>query len=225
MLKKWFLLIAMAAYVAPATLRAAEAPVVHEGTAATVEHTTATVEHGTPGDEHEEKAQLIPDPHSRETQLQALWVVIIFVILLAVLYPTAWKNVLAGLKAREQRIRQDIADAEAARAKAEATLKDYNAQLATAEGKIRDMMAKASADAEKLATSLRMQAQQEVEEIKERSTKEIDAARKAALADIYAQAADLSTSIASKILRRNLNPDDQKTLVNESLSQLQTVKA
>src|SRR5688500_17169442 len=51
-------------------------------------------------DAHGEKAELLPNPTHAETWWQALWVVIIFVVLLAVLYPTAWKNVLAGLKAR-----------------------------------------------------------------------------------------------------------------------------
>ena len=152
----------------------------------------------------------------------AVWVLIIFTVLLVVLYKTAWKNVLAGLKAREQKIRQDITDAEAARKRAEETLKQYNEQLATAEGKIRDMMAKASADAEKLATSLRMQAQQEAEEAKDRATREIEAARVQAVAEFRQYAADISTNIAEKILRRNLNPNDQKDLVNQSLEQLQT---
>ena len=47
--------------------------------------------------------------------LSALWVVIIFVVMLMILYPTAWRNVLEGLKKREERIRKDIAEAEAAR--------------------------------------------------------------------------------------------------------------
>jgi F-type H+-transporting ATPase subunit b len=153
----------------------------------------------------------------------AIWTILIFLILLAILYPTAWKNVLAGLKAREDRIRKDIADAEAARARAEATLKEYNQQLATAEGRVRDMLAAAAADAEKLATQIRMRAQTEAEEAKDRATKDIEIARANAVNDIYAQAAELSTSIASKILRRNLNPDDQRDLVNRSLEQLQTV--
>src|SRR5947209_3151643 len=51
----------------------------------------------------------------------AVWTLVIFGVLLVVLYLTAWKNVLAGLKAREQRIRNDIAEAESTRAKAEAT--------------------------------------------------------------------------------------------------------
>jgi len=79
-----------------------------------------------------------------------------FLVLLAVLYPTAWKNVLAGLKAREERIRKDIAEAEAARAKAEATLREYGAQLAAAEGKVRQMLSAATKDGERIATEIRM---------------------------------------------------------------------
>src|SRR3954470_15583012 len=60
------------------------------------------------GHEGHEKPDLLPNPTSSETWLSALWVIIIFLVLLAVLYPTAWKSVLAGLKAREDRIRRDI---------------------------------------------------------------------------------------------------------------------
>jgi F-type H+-transporting ATPase subunit b len=162
---------------------------------------------------------------SQQTYFQALWVVIIFVILLAILYPTAWKNVLAGLKKREERIRHDITDAENARAKAEGTLKEYNTRLATAETQVRDLITKAAADAEKIAAGIRMRGQQEAEEIKERALKDIDASRKQALTEIYEQTANLSTSIAEKILKRNLNADDQRDLVNESLKQLQSLNA
>src|SRR6266536_3763602 len=80
-----------------------------------------------------EKGELMPDMSKTSSWLSALWVIIIFGIMLAILYPTAWKNVIAGLKAREQRIRNDISEAEADRGKAEATLREYSAQLATAE--------------------------------------------------------------------------------------------
>jgi F-type H+-transporting ATPase subunit b len=155
----------------------------------------------------------------------AIWVLSIFIILAVVLYRTAWKNVLAGLKGREARICNDIAQAEATRAKAEATLKEYTAQLATAEQKVRDLLSKAATDAEQLAASIRTRAQSEAEEIKDRATKEIDAAREQALTDIYQQTADLATKVAEKILRRNLNADDQRDLVNQSLSELQNASA
>jgi F-type H+-transporting ATPase subunit b len=166
--------------------------------------------------------RLVPIPPSKDTVVSAVWVLIIFLVMMAILYKTAWKQVLAGLKARESRIRQDIADAEASRRRAEETLSKYNQQLATAESQVREILAKAAADAERIGTSMKMQAQQEVEEIKERASRDMEAARKAAVADIYAQAAELSTSIAEKILRRNLNADDQRELVNRSLEQLQS---
>jgi F-type H+-transporting ATPase subunit b len=153
--------------------------------------------------------------------LQAIWVLGIFLCVAIILYKTAWKNVLAGLKAREDRIRGDLAGAEAARVKAEATLREYAAQITAAEQKVRDMITAASSEGEKIATTLRMQAQQEAEASKERAVKEIESARHQALQDIYAQAAELSTSIAEKILRRNLNADDQRDLVNQSLQELQ----
>jgi len=182
--------------------------------------TEATAAHST---EHEEGGSLLPDMTSKETYYSALWVVIIFLVLLAVLYPTAWKNVLAGLKAREDRIRKDIAEAEAARARAEATLREYNAQLAAAEGRVREMINAATKDGERIATEIRMRAQAEAEESKKRAMKDIDTARQNALSEIYQRAAELSTSIAEKILRRNINAEDQKDLVKRSLDELQSV--
>jgi F-type H+-transporting ATPase subunit b len=173
----------------------------------------------------EPKAELVPKQLDSQTLLQAVWVIAIFVLLLAVLYPTAWKNVLAGLKKREERIRHDIADAENARTRAEGTLREYNTRLATAETQVRELITKAAADAEKIAAGIRMRGQQEAEEIKERALKDIDASRKQALTEIYEQTANLSTSIAEKILKRSLNADDQRDLVNESLKQLQSLNA
>jgi F-type H+-transporting ATPase subunit b len=152
-----------------------------------------------------------------------IWVLGIFIILVIILQRTAWKNVLAGLKSREERIRRDIADAESARMKSEQSLDQYNAQLASAEGKVRDILSQAAIDAEKIGTSIRMRAQQEAEEAKERAMKEIESAKDAALVELHNHTAELATSIAEKIIRRNLNPNDQHDLVQQSLDQLQNV--
>jgi F-type H+-transporting ATPase subunit b len=189
--------------------------------------TGALLLHAAPAVAQEEaKPPLLPPltgEGSGQTYMQGVWVVIIFVILLAVLYPTAWKNVLAGLKKREERIRGDIAAAEAARTRAEATLVEYNQQLSAAEDRVKQLLSQAATDAEKIGASIRLRAQAESEEIKERALKDIDASRQQALIEIYEQAANLSTTLAEKILRRNLNADDQRALVDESLKQLQSV--
>ncbi|HYO07519.1 MAG TPA: F0F1 ATP synthase subunit B [Tepidisphaeraceae bacterium] len=177
------------------------------------------------GGAHGGEAKLSPIPTVPQAIAPAVTTLVVFALLLAVLGKFAWGPIASGLKAREEKIRRDIADAEAARVRSEATLRQYNEQLAAAEGRIREMMTKATADAERIATNLRMQAQQESEEIKERASRDIEAARRAALADIYAQAAELSTSVAERILRRNLNADDQRDLVDRSLEQFQTAGA
>ena len=168
-------------------------------------------------------AKLSPVPTLPQAIAPAVTTVIVFLLLLAVLGKYAWTPISAGLKAREDKIRRDIADAEAARKRAEETLAQYNQQLATAEQQVRDILAKANQDAERMATNIRMQAQQDAEAAKERATRDIEDARKAAVADIYAQAADLSTSIAEKILRRNLTAADQRELVETSLRQFESV--
>jgi F-type H+-transporting ATPase subunit b len=190
------------------------------------EHPAASAEHA--GGEHHGPAideRLVPIPPSRDTLITAVWVIVIFLIMLAILYPTAWKNVLTGLKAREERIRKDIADAEAARVRAEATLKEYNTQLAAAESRVRDMLTKATADGETIAAGIRTRAQQDAEDTRERALRDIEAARGQAVAELQAQAAVLATSVAEKILRRNLNPDDQRDLVNQSLAEISAVGA
>jgi F-type H+-transporting ATPase subunit b len=225
-------MLALTIFVSRASARSVAAPPENNAHGAeSVAHRTAesgeagAAEHGQV--EHK-SAPLLPSnlEEFKEYFLgPAIWTIVIFVVLLALLIPTAWKNVLIGLKQREQRIRSDIADAEAARAKAEATLREYNNQLASAENRVREMLAKAQADGEKLATNIRMQAQTEAEEAKERAQRDIEASKNAAIAEIRQETAELATSIASKILRRNLNPDDQRQLVKESLEQLQTIKA
>ena len=169
--------------------------------------------------------RLVPIPPSKDTIMTSVWVLIIFVVMLAILYQTAWKNVLSGLKAREERIRRDIADAEAARTRAEATLKEYNTQLATAENRVRDMLAKAAAEGEQIAAGIRSRAQQEAEETRERALRDIDAARDQAVSQVHEQAAVLATAVAEKILRRELNADDQRELVTQSLNELPAIGA
>jgi F-type H+-transporting ATPase subunit b len=221
MTRRVILILAIAAALALRQRAATAADPPHGGpeqTGATAAH-SADAEHA----EGHKKYELLPDPSDSQTWYAALWVLIIFLVLLGILYPTAWKNVLAGLKAREERIRKDIADAEASRVRAEATLKEYNTQLAAAETRVRDMLTKATADGEAIAAGIRTRAQQEAEETRQKALRDIEASRDQAVAELHTQAAVLATNVAEKILRRSLNPEDQRDLVNRSLEELQAV--
>lgn len=162
-----------------------------------------------------------PGPQQIITSLTTL---IIFVLLVVVLGKYAWGPILAGLKGREEKIRKDIADAETTRGQAEETLRQYTEKLRAAEEQVRQLLSKAATDAEKLSQGIRMRAQAEGEEIKERATRDIESAKNHALREVYEKTADLATEVASKILRRSLNADDQRDLVDRSLEQIQSAK-
>jgi F-type H+-transporting ATPase subunit b len=153
----------------------------------------------------------------------AICVLISFVLLVVILYKAAWKNVLTALDGRAQRIGNDIKQAEEARAKAETLLKQHAAQLAAADEQVRQIMAKATTEAEKLAAGIKAQAQAEGESEREKTRKEIESAKRDAIRQVYEQTADMATAVAAKILGRNLNSQDQQDLVNQTLGQLEAL--
>lgn len=174
------------------------------------------------GGADEPKASLLRS--TSEGLITGITTLVVFLGLVVILGKFAWGPIAKGLQDREDKIRHDIEEAEAARARAEASLKEYQAQLATAEAKVRELLGKAEKDAENIATNIRMSAEKDAAEKKEGALRDIDLARRDAVRQVSEQAAVLATNVAEKILRRNLNPDDQRDLVAASLDQLQTIK-
>src|SRR5262249_51930396 len=154
-LKKFILLLTLATTFAMMPSSGALAADEH----ATNEHNVA----GTEAKAHESSAGT--DEGGRESTMGAFWVLLIFIIMLALLYPTAWRSIVNGLQKREERIRKDIEDAEKARAQAEVTLKESTAKLAAAEAKSRELVAAATTQGEQLAANIRAQAQKEADNI------------------------------------------------------------
>jgi F-type H+-transporting ATPase subunit b len=165
------------------------------------------------------EAEKAPTPFAG-TIAQSIAALLVFGIVFVVLKAKAWGPILKGLNDREDKIRGDLVAAEKARAEAIAKLEEYKKQISGADAEVREKLAAATKDAEAIATRLKMQAQQEAEEAKARATKEIDEARKAAIADVQNQAASIGTLIASKILKRSINEQDQADLVRASLEEM-----
>lgn len=148
---------------------------------------------------------------------------VMFALLFFVLKKLAWTNILKGLQDRETKIRTEIESAENARKQANDALAQYQRELANARSEANAMIQQAKASAEKVAGELRARNETELAAMKNQAREEIENAKKAALNEIYAQAATLSTSVAAKILQREINAGDQARLVEESLTQLKSM--
>jgi F-type H+-transporting ATPase subunit b len=161
------------------------------------------------------------DLKDKELDLKTLVVTItIFICLLLVLRVTAWKPIMAGLKSREQAIRDSIEAAQKAKADVDRTTRELEAKMAEVQREAAQQLAQAKLDAVKVADTIRAQAEAESTALKDRTVREIDAAKQQALSEINIHAAALGTAVARKILQRDVTADDQQRLVDESLAEL-----
>lgn len=155
------------------------------------------------------------------TIAQSIAALLVFGIVFFVLRAKAWGPILKGLTDRENKIRADLHSAEAARTEAQAALANYKKQIADADAQVREKLASAQKDAEAIAGRLKADAQRDIEEMKNRAARELEEAKRAAMAEVQMTAAQLSTSVASKILKRQINEADQADLIRSSLEELQ----
>lgn len=150
----------------------------------------------------------------------SLVTLIIFVGLLAVLGKFAWGPIMAGLAKREQSVADEITAAEAANAEAKRLLAEYESKLISAGTQVDEMLAGAKSEAESMKQTILDEAKAAAEAERERATREIGAAKNAALRDITEQGVQVAFNLATKTLRREIKPDEHQDLVQQTLAQM-----
>ena len=153
-----------------------------------------------------------------------LWTIITFIVLLLILWKAAWKPLVEALDARAEKVRGDIENADRSRQEAEKLLAQHKLMMDNARNEAAKFIADSRAEAEKMKNEIVEKAGSDAKDVSERARKEINLAKDKALADIKAEIVTLSTEIAAKIINKNLNPNDQKSLVEETLNKVRTVQ-
>jgi len=151
----------------------------------------------------------------------AIWTLVIFVIVVVVLGKFAWGPVLGLLKQREDFIHKSLSDAKRDRDEAEARLKEYAARLQTAQTEAVGIIEEARRDAERLRQELRERAKSEADTMIKNAERQIDLQTTRAVQQIRQEAVDLSVTIASKILERNISKEDNEKLIADALRQIE----
>ena len=147
--------------------------------------------------------------------------IVVFVLFLLLASKYVWPHILKGLDQRDEKLRDDLQAAEEARQRANDALQEYEQELTRARTEASEMIAKARQDAKAVAEELRANNTRELAEMKIAATSDIDAAKRAAIGELHTEASTLAVSIASKILDREISASDQKTLINESLAEIE----
>jgi F-type H+-transporting ATPase subunit b len=154
----------------------------------------------------------------------AITAIVVFAIVFAVIAVKIWPAIAKGLDERASKIKQEIEAAELARKQAKDALEQYQKSLDQARAEAQKMLEATRAQQAQLAADLKAKADQELSLMRERAMKDIESAKRAAVAEIYKQGTELATLMASQILRRQVTAADQQQLLEESLNQLQSMK-
>jgi len=152
----------------------------------------------------------------------AVWTLAIFIIVVILLGKFAWGPVLGLLQQREEFIHRSLSDAKRDRDEAEARLKEYGAKLQSAQREAIGIIEEARRDAERLRDELRERAKSEADTLIKNAERQVQLETSRALQQIRKEAVDLSVTIASKLLQRNISPADNERLINDAMKQIES---
>jgi F-type H+-transporting ATPase subunit b len=145
---------------------------------------------------------------------------VIFLTVVLVLGKFAWKPLLAALKAREDFIRESLENAKKEREESATLLAKYTEQINKAREEATAITQEGRRDAEEVRRRISAEARAEADAMLKRSKREIEIAHQDAISEIYNTVADLSTRIAERVLRREIDTEKHRDLVARALEEV-----
>ncbi|MCL6217128.1 F0F1 ATP synthase subunit B [Zunongwangia pacifica] len=146
------------------------------------------------------------------------WQTIVFLVLILILAKFAWRPILGAVKDREDSINSALSSAEEARKEMQ-NLKADNEQLLKEARAERDAILKEARELkEKVLANATEEAQTKADKIVAQAKESIEMEKKAAMAEIKSQVANLSIEIAEKVVRKELSSKEkQHQMIDEML--------
>lgn len=156
---------------------------------------------------------------------QFIWGLSAFVVFVLILFKVGVKHILAAVDAREARIRKDLSDAEQASLEAKRQREANEVERKAHEAKIAELMAEVRRDAEEHKSKLVEQGRQEIEAMRVRALREIEAARHAAVVDLRNVVSEVAVLVAEKAIGERLDVAKHEDLIRVAVERFDTQNA
>nr|WP_249316539.1 F0F1 ATP synthase subunit B [Bacillus sp. FJAT-50079] len=144
-----------------------------------------------------------------------LYTIAAFLVLMYLLKKVAWGPLMGIMIKREEHIANEIEAAEKSRIESNKLLEEQRALLKEARQEAQAMIESSKEHGEAQREEIIQTARQEAERIKESALLEINQQKEQAIGALREQVASLSVLIASKVIEKELNEEDQQQLINE----------
>nr|WP_232334279.1 F0F1 ATP synthase subunit B [Oceanobacillus sp. AG] len=145
---------------------------------------------------------------------------IFFLILLALLKKFAWGPVMNMMEKRENYVANEIDAAEKSRAEAEKAAKDAADQLNNVRQEAQKIIEDAKTAGVRQEQDIIESARAEAERIKEQAQADIQNEKEQAIQALQAQVASLSVLVASKVIEKEINEQDQAEFINDYIKEV-----
>ncbi len=150
-----------------------------------------------------------------------VWQSLLFICLVLLLRKFAWKPILNSVSEREEGIKNALAAAEEAKKEMQNISADSEKLLKEARAERESMLKEAREIKDKLIADSKEQAKVEGDKMIKQAQAAIESEKKAAVADIKNQVANLSVEIAEKVIKEQLSDKSkQLKLVDDLLGDI-----
>lgn len=146
-----------------------------------------------------------------------VWQAVLFIALVLLLKKFAWKPILDSVNDREEGIKNALDSAEKAKLEMENLQADNQKLLKEARAEREAMLKDARDIKNKMIEDAKSEAQAEAGKLIAQAQATIESEKKAAIADLKSQVADLSIEIAEKVVRKELSNKDKQVKLVESM--------
>lgn len=152
--------------------------------------------------------------------VNTIWYLIVFALLLVAVKHYAWGPVKDMMEKRRQKVIDDLDQAASDRKKAETLANEREAALKNSRQEATQILSDAKDNAQKTGKQIVSEANDEASQIREKAKADAVQAKADALQEACDQVADLSVTIAEKVIAKNLSAADQKELVDQFIKGL-----
>ena len=153
-----------------------------------------------------------------------IWTIATFLVLVGLLAKFAWGPLLAAMAARQDAIRKSLDEARQAKQELERLNVESARILAQARTEAEAILTATRSDANLFREELKQKARAEAAGIVKNAEKQIELETARALQQIRQEAVDISVTIASKLLQRNVSKDDNLRLIEDTFKHIEATE-
>lgn len=148
------------------------------------------------------------------------WTLIIFLILFFILSRYAFKPITAAVAAREKALEDAIAAAKVDRDAAAELLAQHRTQLEGARAEAQKLIVEGRQVGEKIRADMIEETRAQQQDMLERARREIESEKVKAIADLRREAVDLAIAGAGKVIEKNLDSTQNRSIVESFLASI-----